>query len=920
MPGQGNGKSKVGDVVAQDGQPGQGPGKGDGEPGEEPGEEYYEAEISLDELAAMIFEDLALPNLEEKRQAEMETETVRFTDIRKKGPMANLDKRRTIRENIRRNAAAGDPTFHDLNNDDLRFRTWEPTVRFESNAVVIAMMDVSGCHTRGHFIEMADGSYKDVSEIVVGDEVVCVDVEAMKKTTSYVVEIFSKTAEETLAITVEDADLRATPQHRYFVYDEPNNQIIEKRADQLQVGDTLILVNAWGSTSENHAANLTMDQAYMLGVLLGDGHISLSANSSYLTVTDESRERLEIYQQTFERAFGVRGIIHEPASSDDRRRIQFNRAPLARQLIATYPMLHERSRNRYIDASIYRESPEVRAAFLRGLFDAEGSIAHHSVMFFSASKKLITQVKHLLSYWGIRARMSSHDHDGERFGDGKPIMPITMYRLNINAKDVLLFAEHVGFACPQKQEKMIALVDKQRNDIDAMRSKYILENDWRERFVHIPRRTRLYTYYKSETHTLSHQQLRTLASSATATLEDQEYIDAVVKRRMVISKVEKIERVVEPVEVFDFGVETHHNYIVDGILSHNSMGDFEKYIARSFYFWMVRFLRTKYTNVKIVFISHHTEAKEVTEDEFFHRGESGGTQVSSAYELALDIIKQRFPARDWNIYPFHFSDGDNLPWDNERCVQLVEELMAQCNIFGYGEIREAHYRSPSTLMSAFGKIEDPQIRLRHDQRQARSVSGAAHVFQRARRRRAGRPVKAGDLMIDDEVQKLEANIGHAWDLALAMGLDPFPVNFEIVPASIMYEFGSYGLPGRFSHWTRGKAFYRMKLSYDLGLSKIYELVINTNPSYAFLLENNSVLENTFVAAHVFGHTDFFKHNAYFAHTARNMVDRVSASAERIRRYEFEHGQAGSGTLPGCRAGDRRTRGLQRAYQACLGSR
>ena len=66
-----------------------------------------------------------------------------------------------------------------------------------------------------------------------------------------------------------------------------------------------------------------------------------------------------------------------------------------------------------------------------------------------------------------------------------------------------------------------------------------------------------------------------------------------------------------------------------------SMGEFEKYIARSFYFWMVRFLRTKYKNVKIVFISHHTEAKEVTEEEFFNHGESGGTQVSSAYELAL---------------------------------------------------------------------------------------------------------------------------------------------------------------------------------------------------------------------------------------------------------------------------------------------
>jgi uncharacterized protein len=279
--GEGDGQSEVGDVVAAEPRPGRGKR---GEAGEEPGYDYYETDVTLDDLASLIFEDLGLPFLEEKKLAEMETESVRFTDVRKVGPLANLDKKRTILQNIKRNAAAGDATFKDLKNDDLRFKTWEPTIRYQSNAVVIAMMDVSG-----------------------------------------------------------------------------------------------------------------------------------------------------------------------------------------------------------------------------------------------------------------------------------------------------------------------------------------------------------------------------------------------------------------------------------------SMGDFEKYIARSFYFWMVRFLRTKYNNVKIVFISNHTEAKEVTEDEFFTHGESGGTQVSSAYDLALRIIQERFNPTDWNIYPFHFSDGDNLPWDNERCVNLVYQLMEVCNIFGYGEIREGHYRSPSTLMSAYAKVQDKKF-------------------------------------------------------------------------------------------------------------------------------------------------------------------------------------------------------------------
>ncbi|MCI0487037.1 MAG: sporulation protein YhbH [Blastocatellia bacterium] len=136
-----------------------------------------------------------------------------------------------------------------------------------------------------------------------------------------------------------------------------------------------------------------------------------------------------------------------------------------------------------------------------------------------------------------------------------------------------------------------------------------------------------------------------------------------------------------------------------------SMGEFKKYIARSFYFWMVRFLKTKYDQVKIVFISHHTEAKEVPEQQFFTQGESGGTVVSSAYRLALDIIAERFPPRDWNIYPFHFSDGDNYYSDNDEAVRLADELTGTCNLFGYGEIGEegasSYRRSSGALLSIF---------------------------------------------------------------------------------------------------------------------------------------------------------------------------------------------------------------------------
>lgn len=160
-------------------------------------------------------------------------------------------------------------------------------------------------------------------------------------------------------------------------------------------------------------------------------------------------------------------------------------------------------------------------------------------------------------------------------------------------------------------------------------------------------------------------------------------------------------------------VEMQRNAVVIAMRDvSGSMGDFEKYISRSFYFWMVRFLRTKYSNVEIVFITHHTEAKEVDEPTFFNLGESGGTRVSSAYQLCLDIIDSRFPSSLWNIYPFHFSDGDNWGSDDNRvCIELVNRIITHANLFGYGEIKEEQYSrwAASTLMSAFSEIAAPEF-------------------------------------------------------------------------------------------------------------------------------------------------------------------------------------------------------------------
>jgi sporulation protein YhbH len=143
-----------------------------------------------------------------------------------------------------------------------------------------------------------------------------------------------------------------------------------------------------------------------------------------------------------------------------------------------------------------------------------------------------------------------------------------------------------------------------------------------------------------------------------------------------------------------------------------SMGTVKKYLARSFYFLLYQFVRQKYANVEVVFIAHHTEAKEVTEGDFFHKVESGGTYISSGYRKALDIINDRYHPSLWNIYAFHCSDGDNFYSDNERALQAADELCKVCNLFGYGEIKpsgSAYYSG--SMLEVFGQIQAPNFHM-----------------------------------------------------------------------------------------------------------------------------------------------------------------------------------------------------------------
>lgn len=146
-------------------------------------------------------------------------------------------------------------------------------------------------------------------------------------------------------------------------------------------------------------------------------------------------------------------------------------------------------------------------------------------------------------------------------------------------------------------------------------------------------------------------------------------------------------------------------------------------------------------------------------------------------------------------------------------------------------------------------------------------------------------------MNQSEQRALEYAIDEITEIAKGFGLDFYPMRYEICPPEIIYTFGAYGMPTRFSHWSFGKQFHKMKLQYDFGLSKIYELVINSNPCYAFLLDSNSLIQNKLIVAHVLAHCDFFKNNARFHNTKRDMVESMAATADRIRQYEILYGKA-----------------------------
>ena len=158
-----------------------------------------------------------------------------------------------------------------------------------------------------------------------------------------------------------------------------------------------------------------------------------------------------------------------------------------------------------------------------------------------------------------------------------------------------------------------------------------------------------------------------------------------------------------------------------------SMGDVQKELVRLTSFWIDTWLISQYKGVERRFIIHDAEAREVDSETFFHTRESGGTRISSAYEVCLKLIQEEFSPEDYNIYPFHFSDGDNFRDDDEKALKHLEELVPLANIFCYGQV-EGGYGSGHFNQLIQEKVEDKEKILTADIKDKDGIYDALKAF------------------------------------------------------------------------------------------------------------------------------------------------------------------------------------------------
>lgn len=205
------------------------------------------------------------------------------------------------------------------------------------------------------------------------------------------------------------------------------------------------------------------------------------------------------------------------------------------------------------------------------------------------------------------------------------------------------------------------------------------------------------------------EELALLEKESQQTAADKENIE------ILIQKIEKLKRKISTIPFVDTMDLRYRNRIripkpsTQAVMFclmdvSGSMDEVKKNVAKRFFILLYLFLTRTYEHIELVFIRHHTVAKEVNEEEFFYSRETGGTVVSSALELMDDIIKKRYPESAWNIYAAQASDGDNWNADSPHCQELlIQNIMPKVQYFAYIEIMPRHHQS---LWESYLKVQE----------------------------------------------------------------------------------------------------------------------------------------------------------------------------------------------------------------------
>lgn len=542
---------------------------------------------------------------------------------------------------------------------------------------------IDKCLDGNTLIPLRSGEIVPIKDIKVGDEVLSVrfdrvrrrfynvvkgeyvEVERLEPKLSYAKVLFVKEDyKEVLEIKTPFNSIKMTKNHVIPVY--RNGKIVEIFAGDIRVGDYLLMpVRLWRRglyskipekkevtlppieyrNGKRIKVKLNSKFAQLLGYILGDGHVSVSnkSHSAYVCITDDNRELLECYKQIANDVLGDEKAHIRNYSN--RLRLVINCRPFALWLKENMPELVYRSRDREIPRIITRAGRDVLPKFLRGLFDAEGSVAHHNVLLATTSEKLAKQVQMLLLRLGIVSHIYSGHNPANRLlkYDNRIVKDSKFYWISITGKTYLKrFMEKIGFTDENKMQKLREYIG------DGAKSYWL------------PKKVKFYT------------------------------------KSFMLVPVTEI-RELGMTKVYDIVLEKDHHFIADGYVVHNSgsMHGEKTIWARSVAMALYRMSMTKKRRYFLRFFDTRVyppdtplNDPEDIVDAILKVKSNGGTDITNAISTALRDLMERGLSEYTNTIVI-ITDGEDVVQDLSRELKKANASLISVMIQGDNETLKA---------------------------------------------------------------------------------------------------------------------------------------------------------------------------------------------------------------------------------------